>query len=217
MRSGRRARKLGPRTTPGRLLVLCPFGRDYSEFYEKKLDPIIRGYTGNKTPLRMLDLRSPRLVGQALYQQIRWSSRCLVDWTDWRPNVFFELGVRLACSEYDPLCIIQRSDAHDSSDPDGSPSSSLRQHDLLQNLLEPKEYDRARPREALEDGLALWRGPLQMEKAEAPSGRVLPPAATFAMAQASFQWQRKHHAHPTAHGTTQGSRADPRQGPREAT
>ena len=62
----------------------------------------------------MLDLRSPRLVGQALYEQVRWSSWCLVDLTEWRPNVFFELGVRLACSERDPMCIIQRSYAKDS-------------------------------------------------------------------------------------------------------
>ena len=171
------------------LLVLCPFGPDYTEFYDE-LYPIIRGYTRDKEPLRMLDLRSPRLVGQALYEQIRWSSRCLVDWTGWRPNVFFELGVRLACSEYDPLCIIQRSDAPGRSDPDGSPSSSSRQHDLLRNLLEPAEYDRARPSDALEDVLKPWRDPLQLDNTGTPSGRVLPPAATFAVAQASFQWQR---------------------------
>ena len=62
-------------------------------------------------PLRTLDLQSPRLVGQALYEQVRWSSWCVVDWTEWRPNVFFELGVRLACSERDPLSIIQRGGA----------------------------------------------------------------------------------------------------------
>jgi hypothetical protein len=174
------------------LLVLCPFGQDYSDLYETELDPIIRGHTGNMTPLRMLDLRSPRLVGQALYEQIRWSSRCLVDWTSWRPNVFFELGVRLACSEYDPLCIIERSCAHYSepSDPDGSLSDTKHQHELLRNLLRPVEYDRASPREDLVDVLESWPGPLQLEDTGAPSMRVLPPAATFAVAQASFQWQR---------------------------
>ena len=172
------------------LLVLCPFSRDYSEFHRMKLLPIIRGHTGNMTPLRMLDLRSPRLVGQALYEQIRWSSRCLVDWTGWRPNVFFELGVRLACSEHDPLCIIQRSGAMEGIDQAGPQSSELRQRDLLRELLCPVEYNPKKPREALVDALKSWSSPMRPGNGGTPSQRVLPPAATFAVAQASFQWQR---------------------------
>jgi len=93
-----------------RVLVLCPFKEEYQTYYRLKLRSIIRGHTHDSVPVRMLDLKSPRLVGQALYEQIRWSSRCLVDWTHWRPNVFFELGVRLACSEFDPLCIIRQAE-----------------------------------------------------------------------------------------------------------
>ena len=163
------------------LLVLCPFNLEFRKFYKKKLLPIVRGRTGNMTPLRMLDLKSPRLVGQALYEQIRWSSRCLVDWTGWRPNVFFELGVRLACSEHDPLCIIQRP---------GRQSSELSQCGLLRKLLDPVEYDPADPRKALIDALESWPSPPQLGNGRTPSQRVLPSAATFAVAQASFQWQR---------------------------
>jgi hypothetical protein len=173
-----------------KLLVLCPFSPEYSEYYRKELQPIIRGHTGNMTPLRMMDLRSPRLVGQALYEQIRWSSRCLVDWTGWRPNVFFELGVRLACSEHDPLCIIQCSDVLEGTDKAGLQSSELSQRDLLRELLHPVEYDPKKPRQALVGSLKSWSSSIQPENGEMPSQRVLPPAATFAVSQTSFQWQR---------------------------
>jgi hypothetical protein len=162
------------------LLVLCSFNKDYSDFYKAKLRSIIRAHTGNMTPQRMLDLRSPRLVGQALYEQIRWSSWCIVDWTEWRPNVFFELGVRLACAERDPLCIIQRSDG----------KGSLDQAALLRQLLEPVEYDREKPREALKSPLEAWLGSSLPENGRAHSQRALPPAATFDVAQASFLWRR---------------------------
>jgi hypothetical protein len=59
----------------------------------------------------MLDVRSPRLVGQALYEGIRWSRTCVIDWTGWRANVFFEFGVRLACSNIGPVCVIDAEDA----------------------------------------------------------------------------------------------------------
>jgi hypothetical protein len=172
------------------LLVLCPFSEDYSEFYWNKLRSIIRANTGNMTPLRMLDLRSPRLVGQALYEQMRWSSRCIVDWTEWRPNIFFELGVRLACSEHDPLCIIQRNDAKESPGQVGQQSNELRQHNLLRHLFEPVEYDQAKPREALKSALEEWPVLPLLKNGKAPSQRRLPPAATFEVAQASFAWQR---------------------------
>jgi hypothetical protein len=170
------------------LLVLCSFSPEYSKFYSK-LRPIIQGRTGRE-PLRMMDLRSPRLVGQALYEQIRWSSRCLVDWTEWRPNVFFELGVRLASSQHDPLCVIQRSDLSENSGEAESRSSGLRQCALLCRLLEPVEYDRANPGEALRSVLESWPSPLSTRKDRASSQSAIPPVATFEVAQASFLWQQ---------------------------
>jgi hypothetical protein len=169
----------------GNVLVLCPFGPEYSEFYRQKLRSIIRGNTRNKTPLRMLDLRSPRLVGQALYEQIRWSSRCIVDWTGWRPNVFFELGVRLACSDQDPLCLIE--------DPEGAETRSqpLRQHRLLRELLQPVAYDRTHPHDQLKPALERWSRPQQLRNDGTLSEKALPSGGTFAVAQASFSWQQE--------------------------
>ncbi len=172
------------------LLVLCSFSPDYSEFYWKELRSIIRGYTGNMIPMRMLDLTSPRLVGQALYEQVRWSSRCLVDWTGWRANVFFELGVRLACSEHDLLCIIQQRDASANPGPTGQQPVWLDQHDLLRQLLGPVVYEPADPRDALKSVLESWSKLSLLSNSETLSQHPLPSAATFKTAQASFIWQQ---------------------------
>jgi len=54
----------------------------------------------------IIDEHSPRLVGQRLYEAIRLTDLCVVDFTDWRPNVFYELGVRLSVNKLGPICII---------------------------------------------------------------------------------------------------------------
>jgi hypothetical protein len=172
---------------PKTVLVLCPFSDDYREYYEKTLREIIRGNTMNRKPQRMLDLRSPRLVGQALYEQIRWSSRCIVDWTGWRPNVFFELGVRLACSEHDPMCIIDRSALTKEVPSVGE----LQQCARLRALFGPVEYDKGDPYTALKAVLQSWVVTPQGSGRTAPSHQTLPPAGTFTVAQASFLWTQE--------------------------
>src|SRR5262249_2795181 len=57
---------------------------------------------------RSVDLDSPRLVSHAIYSCVRRSALCVADWTDWRPNVFFELGVRLASSKDRTVCLIEK-------------------------------------------------------------------------------------------------------------
>ncbi len=59
--------------------------------------------------MRILDLMSPRLVSSTIYEAIRRKDLCLVDWTEWRPNVFFEFGVRLAVTgpKGFTVCIIE--------------------------------------------------------------------------------------------------------------
>ncbi|MET0081240.1 MAG: caspase family protein [Candidatus Thiodiazotropha lotti] len=86
------------------VFVLCPFGNTTTWKY---MSPIIEAMStklipGTKAPevVRMLDMESARLVGPALYEHIRWSRACIVDLTEWRPNVLFELGVRLTCSGF---------------------------------------------------------------------------------------------------------------------
>ena len=162
------------------LLFLCPFAADYSAFF-RRLQAVVRGHTGNLIPTRMLDLRSPRLVGQALYEQIRWSRRCIVDLSRWRANVFFELGVRLACSEYDPLCIIDRADRP----APGTPHHE--QKEALHALLGPVGYDPTDVRAGIKDALHAWR----MSTAADWSGRAgtLQPGSTYLTAQTHYRWE----------------------------
>jgi hypothetical protein len=174
------------------ILMLCPYGEDYPEVFRDKLEVVISAGAEGPAPRRMLDLRSPRLVGQALYEQIRWASRCIVDWSYWRANVFFELGVRLACSERDPLIII---DARDRDGPRSRPKglATLQQYELLIRLLDAVAYNHESPRAALKGPLERWTKNLLTSLLSTPEGvkdvGSLPPAGTFRAAQSSFQWR----------------------------
>jgi muconolactone delta-isomerase len=56
--------------------------------------------------LRLVDLGNPQLVSQFLYEQIRRAAACVVDWTEYSPSTFFELGVRLAVSEWGAIQLV---------------------------------------------------------------------------------------------------------------
>jgi hypothetical protein len=111
------------------LLVLCSFHKEYSAHWQKLSFALVKRYP-TKRIVRMVDIASPRLVGQALYEHIRWAKTCLVDWTHWRPNVFFELGVRLACSNIEPVSVIE----------DGDPTERTAQKTALLQLFRPVPY-----------------------------------------------------------------------------
>lgn len=103
------------------VLVLCSFSRAYQDnnwkrHLKRNLPIYIRSSlakekrpTSKEKPevLRTLDMKSPRLVSQTLYEAIRLTDMCIVDWTEWRPNVFFELGVRVSSNNLGPVCIIE--------------------------------------------------------------------------------------------------------------
>ena len=57
---------------------------------------------------RLMDYEKARMVSQTLYQAIRRHDFCLIDWTGYRPNVFFEAGVRLACRQSGDVHIMAR-------------------------------------------------------------------------------------------------------------
>lgn len=57
----------------------------------------------------IIDQTSPRLAGQRLYEAIRHWKTCVVDLTWWRPNVMFELGVRLAVQPSGTFFLIDES------------------------------------------------------------------------------------------------------------
>jgi len=96
---------------PERILMLCSFNEKYRKNWIHVSEKITLTFKGaGKSLERMLDISSPRLVGQALYEGIRWTPCCIIDWTHWRANVFFELGVRLACSDIGPVCLIEEQE-----------------------------------------------------------------------------------------------------------
>ena len=105
---------------------------------------------------RTLDLDSPRVVSAQLFEAIRLTDFCLVDLTAARPNVLFELGVRLAASRLHPVVIEDRTYGQDDrATADASADASADaiwlenvsgQLERLRRLLQPVEYAPGRER-----------------------------------------------------------------------
>jgi hypothetical protein len=66
-----------PGTLPGspsvrdKVLMLCPFHEDYTKHWYYVSDKV--AIEAAKSLVRMIDIASPQLVGQALYEHIRWT------------------------------------------------------------------------------------------------------------------------------------------------
>lgn len=107
------------------VLLLCPFDAAYEPTWTGLLKPGL-GYQldlareafeeGGLLPpktrpdvgvARSFELNSPRLVTQAVYEHIRRMEICVVDLSLWKPNVLFELGVRLAATRLRTVCVLQ--------------------------------------------------------------------------------------------------------------
>lgn len=91
------------------------------------------GLSGGARVESVIDQTSPRLAGQRLYEAIRHWKTCVVDLTWWRPNVLFELGVRLAVRANRTFCLIDKSVQGDETY-----AGSRAQ---LSDLLKPFPYD----------------------------------------------------------------------------
>jgi hypothetical protein len=138
----------------------------------------------------MRDIASPRLVGQALYEYIRWTTTCVVDWTHWRANVFFELGVRLACAKIEPVCLLEAADAT---------PPPLSQKEKLISLFGPTRYVLADIRPALREALKMH----EQQKAVTDRAEMLPRAAasvpfsgTYEASLAAFEFTQERVAMP---------------------
>jgi hypothetical protein len=101
------------------VLVLCPFEDGYNvQIWEGRLRDalkfqwdLLREGEPRRTQLgvsRSLELNSPRLVTQALYEHIRRAQACVVDLTLWSENVLFEFGVRLASNREGTACLLAK-------------------------------------------------------------------------------------------------------------
>lgn len=119
------------------ILVLCSFNDEYVRdhwdgFLALELQTAYKGHAPEL--VRIIDIGSPLLVGQRLYAEIRRNLFCLVDWTQWRPNVFFELGVRLAVNGTGPVSVISRGKPND------PPGAHGAQKEALMRLFSPIPY-----------------------------------------------------------------------------
>jgi hypothetical protein len=105
------------------VLVLCPFSLEYRDsnwtnFIAAELPgKIARRLREGAVPVqaqprlaRLLDLDTPRLVAQTLFESIRRTDMCLIDWTGLRANVMFEAGVRLATNRLVAVHVIEERD-----------------------------------------------------------------------------------------------------------
>jgi hypothetical protein len=89
------------------VLVLRWFDKQYDELVKPLIEAAVTQALGSVTGVvTTLDSSSPQLVGQRLYAAIRRTQACVADWTAWRPNVFFEIGVRLAVNPIDPVFLL---------------------------------------------------------------------------------------------------------------
>jgi hypothetical protein len=101
-------------------LVLCPFGPEYRDnnwklYLGLDLPVELRQHARKADPPedvhprveRLLDVDTPRLVAETLFNAIRLTDLCIVDWTFLRPNVMFEAGVRLATNALGAVHIIE--------------------------------------------------------------------------------------------------------------
>ena len=173
----------GESTVQEHVLVLCSFHTEYEKHWKRVSNALAVHYP-RRTVVRMTDLSSPRLVGQALYEHIRWTTTCVTDWTDWRPNVFFEIGVRLACSDIPPIGLIDREQAERASD------DPLKQKARLIELLRPWEY---RPDDPLQHLRAEFGRHDELTRGRARSQTLdeVPFDGTYRAAVAAFDWKQE--------------------------
>jgi hypothetical protein len=131
-----------------KVLVLCPFSPEYTRrnwkrFLEAELPGKLMqrlrraGKVVDDPPRleRLLDLKTPRLVAQTLFESIRLVDMCIIDWTELRPNVMFEAGVRLATNALAAVHIVEQTEPGVSG-----PRSTLAHVAALWKLFAPIAY-----------------------------------------------------------------------------
>lgn len=99
------------------MLLLCSYSKTYQEINWHHVRDSFRNYYEPQYPhsklIRVLDLQSPNMISTTMYEYIRRTNLCIVDLSDWRPNVFFEFGVRCAIerNRNGTFCLIDSAQA----------------------------------------------------------------------------------------------------------
>jgi hypothetical protein len=142
------------------VIVLCPFSEKYEKHFAYLYAELKYITDQQANCRRVIDDPSPWLNSQRLFGAIRHADTCLIDWSGWRHNVFFELGVRLAVHPKGAICVLN---PEYSSEPKNSVCEETSQ--LLQNLFEPSAY------ETLKDAWQLYKKEPDEEKPDSSLGR----------------------------------------------
>lgn len=132
------------------VLILSSFGERYLKtpeagpFVKSAIDTVC-AEPGSHVAIRIGETPSPQLVSQRLHEAIRRCQLCIVDWTEWKANVFYEFGVRLATNKIEPLCIF-KSDwpaSEENEDEKVKLEKRKRHAAALQALFDPVDYSEA--------------------------------------------------------------------------
>jgi hypothetical protein len=132
--------------TSRRVLVLCPYEKNFFSNWEALISRLSSSLSNphNIRPeiTRVIDLATPQMVSQSIYEQTRRAAACVVDWSAYSPSVFVEFGVRLAVSEWGAVVIVDLQFAQRSDDPLTKSRTELDQISQLGKLFGPIEYSR---------------------------------------------------------------------------
>lgn len=132
------------------VLALCSFRPEHRHNWNhlrRELESALQRRGANEPRVRrLIDLGSPQLVSQALYEHIRRVAACVMDWSLHSPSSFMEVGVRLAVSPWGALQVIDERCLPDAPRAakivyaDGRQGSDLQQVALMQEHLQPRIY-----------------------------------------------------------------------------
>jgi hypothetical protein len=163
------------------ILILRWFDARYSDLVKGEVEESLKARFDTETVVTTLDSRSPQLTEQRLYAAIRRTRLCVADWTGWRPNVFFETGVRLAINSTDPF-IIRCSERPAGWTDDGNtevwPAAPPPGADEVEQFFRPLLFT-VKTVKALQDSIHGF------EKGQPPrrAGALLSPGRTYAIVE----------------------------------
>jgi tetratricopeptide (TPR) repeat protein len=92
------------------VLVLCSYDKGFFDnwrFVVAALRKALSDRGIRETSIeRIIDHASPQLVQQSLYEKLRRTAACVIDWSQYSASVFLEFGARLAATEWGAVHII---------------------------------------------------------------------------------------------------------------
>ena len=178
-------RQLGPQEKAwgsipleNQVLMLCSYDKDYYSTWQnlsQELGNALYARNINTRIERLQDLPTPQLVSQALYERIRRCAGCIADWTLASPSTFFEIGVRLAVSQWSLVQILDEKWLKEKP----AEGHYAKQFERMRALLDPLLYqgeDDAGIGSRMAQQLIGIRG-----RSEGPAGHWLRQAAVAAL------------------------------------